>query len=817
MKKRFLYCLLAGVGLTLASCDESWDRGSDRQGRFNPIVELDRAPLGSKKQVTSRSGELTARHLSLELVTPTGEILKWNSIDDFDATAKFPVGNYTLNALYGDATAEGFETPYYYGSTNFTIRENESTPVSLTATLANAMVTVTYTEAFTSYFTEFSTDLVTSRGKTVTIADGELRQPYVTAGTVKVNANVTKPGGAKASYLAATFAAEARHHYHLTLDVNNGQVGNAQLVLTFDDSMENREVVIDLSDDLTNTPAPTLTAAGFDPTQPLTVVVGNKPAQATRLTAIAQGGLASVLLQTSCTSLVERGWPATVDLLGATAEQRSAMTALGFHEAGLWKNPAKMARIDLTDAIASIAYLTGGDNRATFTLQVTDRLGQQCDPVTLTVDIEQLVLDLECEESLMPEQTEIDLLLDYNGNNIDQVGVQYQNERGTWDNATVESAQAVSRSATRYRLHVTGLPAFSNHLVLRAVHTCGATSTQDVDVERVEPKHFIAVDPRDVFAHKALIAVTSSQDPVATITASSKLMMSTDGGETFSQYTFTVQGDNLLVQGLKENTSYTAKLIYDGITSARATFTTEAVPQIPNGNLDAATTTSGSGSNWECYVFNGWGTNNPMTTSQGANYAYCKISGTKPVDGYAGKGAALRTNGWGSGNSALSGVSGACKYIDPGMLHLGADRTARPEGYGDSHRGGPLTTADLNCGIAFTSRPTALQFMYKYTPKNSADHGEALVEVIDADGAVITSKVVNLGNAGDNYTSSTLTLDYPAKAAKAAKLYVRFLSTNVADALNKDSSWLNGPGWGNLSRGEYSGSTLYIDEVTLTY
>ena len=148
------------------------------------------------------------------------------------------------------------------------------------------------------------------------------------------------------------------------------------------------------------------------------------------------------------------------------------------------------------------------------------------------------------------------------------------------------------------------------------------------------------------------------------------------------------------------------------------------------------------------------------------------------------------------------------------MLHLGSSRSVRPAGFGG--RPGPLTTDDLDCGIAFASRPSGLTFHYKYNAKNQADHGEVEILVMDAEGNILSNARQDL-DSRDQYEEVTLPLSYARGSSKAGKIYVRFLSTNVSNALEKDAAWLNGPGFMNLSRGEYSGSTLFVDEITLNY
>ena len=213
-----------------------------------------------------------------------------------------------------------------------------------------------------------------------------------------------------------------------------------------------------------------------------------------------------------------------------------------------------------------------------------------------------------------------------------------------------------------------------------------------------------------------------------------------------------------------------------------------------------------------------------MTTSQGSDYAYCRISGTiQTTDAHSGNAALIRSVGWGSGNTATGskGSSGKCKYTDAGMLHLGANRT------GSQHRGdtefsqssstshGSILTDDLDCGKPFASRPSGVSFWYKYSPKNSSDCGLAEVQVLDAAGKVIASGTLALASTS-TYTQKTINLDY-ATATKAAGIYVKFMSTNSAQFLVRTDSNFSGPGFANLSRGTFMGSQLYIDDVELIY
>lgn len=100
---------------------------------------------------------------------------------------------------------------------------------------------------------------------------------------------------------------------------------------------------------------------------------------------------------------------------------------------------------------------------------------------------------------------------------------------------------------------------------------------------------------------------------------------------------------------------------------------------------------------------------------------------------------------------------------------------------------------DPTYGYSFASRPSALKFWYKYSPRNSADYGYAEVLIKDADGNVIAEGKSNL-NATGNYTQHTFALDYAAGSAKAATICVAFRSSNNPACQTISNDNLTNPG-----------------------
>ena len=804
---------VAGVAAILSSCSDTFDPSStsDRQGRILVNVGIDKevaAPRAMSKAPAAEADAVGVSDLSVRLSSTDGSSTwSWNSVDEMPVSAEYPVGGYRLEAFYGDENSEGFDAPYYYGSQTLTVLENKSTPVSLTASLANSMVTVIFTDAVKDYFASVSGSVESSTGLKTAYAVDETRAVYVKPGSTTVSVDVTKQSGVSAKLSPVTFNAEARHHYTVTFDVNGGETGKGVLTVTFNSDLDEKEEIIDLSDEILTAPAPVITLAGFQSGETLSMVEGSN-GDNLRATVVAQAGLGTVVMTTSSTSLLSQGWPAEVDFATAGAATLAKLRELGLQFHGLEGKLTQMALLDFSNVISHIAYVEGGDNVTEINFVAKDKVTKASEPASLKVAIEKLALDIVNIETLEPDQTELTFDVSYNGANFDNVKFEVRNERNTWDAVKPVSIAPVSRAASVYRVV---LPVAADGNVVFRV-SCGSLTTEAITVSR----NILGaeINENDVYARRAAVNLTDA----GVVADGAQLFLSTDG-VSFTPTAATVSGTTLSFDGLTPGTSYVARVEKDGVRSKKLSFTTEASTQLPNGNMEKDATINGSASNWQNYVFaDGWGTNNAMTTSQGGDFAYTRISGTIPTnDAHDGKAVLVRTVGWGSGNTAMGngGSSGKTKYTDTGLLHLGGTRTTRPDGY--DNREGALTTDDLECGIEFASRPASVSFWYKYSAKNSSDKGYAEVWVKDASGNTISGNVVNLDAVG-TYTQIFLPLTYAEGASKAAKIYVKFLSTYDRSFLEKSDANFSGPGFGgNWGKGTYVGSELYIDDVVLNY
>lgn len=817
-------CCVAAL-LAVSACSDTFDpsRDSGDGGRMLLNVGVDRDVRAPQKlsgrsaasRVATEADHIDAGDLTLKMTSHlSGKVFTYK-LADFDPTTTFPIGRYTIDAYYGEEGKEDFAAPYYKGSTEVVLHENEATPVSLTATLANSMVSIVYGEDFKNYFPSYSVEIATSKGAAITHNAGEERAAYVEPGLITIYANVTKPNGVKGKLKAAEFTAEARNHYVVTMGLGAPSGGSA-ITVTFNSELVEETVEIDVSDQILLAPAPTLSAVGFTPGEEITIVEGTTTSGPLRVVATAIAGVASGQLTTQGASLITQGWPPVVNF-PADAENLAKIEEFGIRPQGFRGTTTQMALVDFREGLSKLTYNANSDNRTTFTLTVTDKYNKVSEPMSFTVIVQELTLAVE--KVYTPAVNEESMVVDMLFNNEDLrdfVRFEVVDNNGAYQRVVHERLEHVPGS-NKYKVRIP-IPRSANDVVFRAV-VLGNNSLSLAPVTVVRTGVAISYNEVDVFATHATMRILGNH--ASEYIRFAKWFISTDG----TNYT-QVSSDNLSgndggvkISGLTPGTKYYVKAEANGGQSEPVTFTTEANIQLANGDMEQWSRTKGGTDYWWIsYPFAEgdaapvWNTMNQLTTSKGGNStlgtgdnrngcAYNAISGTIPTDDkHEGSAAALiRTVGWGNGNTAawVSGM-GTCKNVTAGELYLGK--------YSDG----------AQYGIDFKVRPSAVSFWYKYAPKNASDQASAKVVIRDASKKVLATNEFNISRT-DAYTEHRLELNYPVPCAKAASIEIVFKSSinDVGNLINED--WITPPPPRNLSDGTYMGSQLYIDDVTLNY
>lgn len=823
-------CCVAAL-LAVSACSDTFDPSGDSGdgGRMLLNVGVDRDVKAPQKlsgrsaasRVATEADHIDAGDLTLKMTSHlSGKVFTYK-LADFDPTTTFPIGRYTIDAYYGEEGKEDFAAPYYKGSTEVVLHENEATPVSLTATLANSMVSIVYGEDFKNYFPSYSVEIATSKGTSIIHAAGEERAAYVEPGVITIYADVTKPNGVKGKLKAAEFTAEARNHYVVTMGLGAPSGGSA-ITVTFNSELVEETVEIDVSDQILLAPAPTLSAVGFTPGEEITIVEGTTTSGPLRVVATAIAGVASGQLTTQGASLITQGWPPVVNF-PADAENLAKIEEFGIRPQGFRGTTTQMALVDFREGLSKLTYNASSDNRTTFTLTVTDKYNKVSKPMSFTVVVQKLTLAVE--KVYTPAVNEESMVVDMLFNNEDLrdfVRFEVMDNNGAYQRVVHERLEHVPGS-NKYKVRIP-IPRSANDVVFRAV-VLGNNSLSLAPVTVVRTGVAMVFSDVDVYAKHATVSILGNHG--AQYALSAKWFASTDG----TNYTqipggqVDVNGANATINDLTDGTHYYLKVEANNAVSEPIEFTTESIVQLPNNKMDDWFIENGQTKYWwKSYCGSDkntpWGSMNLVSTSEGGSndrdlsdsrngMGYCAASGTdRTTDARSGNAALIKTVGWGQGNSAAGSLS-SIKRASVGQLHLGSSPTQFVNTSGESYDG------VIDYGYPFSSRPSSLSFWYKYQPKNSNDYGYAEIWLKSADGKIIAKETRNLTRA-DQYTEVVMNLPYTVKQ-KAAKICVIFRSSANPDCYAINESNLTYPGFAASKDTQTVGSQLYIDDVTLNY
>lgn len=812
--------LLVGAALGLAACSEDnpW-MNSDGEGGILPLVNAD---SHVKDAIPTRATAMTpdVQEFGLKLTKADGQFTKtWDRLADFDEKQGFRSGEYTLEAFYGSIDEEGFEKPCYKGAAQVVVKPGEQTEVAVTATLANSMVSIDYTDAFKNYFADYQTSLH-SEGYGYNELPKDCPDPmYVAPGKVQISVAFTKPNGQSATVQPAEFTAEARHHYHVTLDCNNGNVGDAQLIVTFDDTVDQEEVIVDLSDELLNMPEPEVTPQGFTDGQTLQLIEHSPADSPMKFTAYVPAGIQAATFTVNSDSYTPP-FGREVDLASADGAVQSQLAAAGVKVLGLFKNPDKLATVDFSGLIEQLPAGTH-----TITLQMKDRLTRVNAPVSVTIVNAPLELSFISAPVCPFGSTSATVNISYNGTDPRRdITVQGLNDDGVWVDCPVTSAAATNAKARKsrsdafpskaYALGVT-VPVTTRDIQVRIYYKGVQKATGVI-------KRGYAVEA-NAFARHAILTVKTNKESIASTVNSLRVY---DGEKELGSGNITRDPANgtVTITNLKGSTRYhlyfTTASSGSSFTDADVAFTTEAEAQVENAGMENwysekvhSQKTLGIGEDiyrWfpNAQGSNYWGTRNATTTGQstGTTCYYTSFSGTIN----SGNAAEISTLGWGKG--VTFGGANDKPQVTAGMLFMGS------HSYSGSETTFEPSKETFDYGRSFTSRPTSLSFDYKFTSHNS-EAFKAYVVIENRAGGKTTrlayGELVSNTNVS-NFTNTTIRLNYSNLTLKATHAYIVFISSNAENpGVSKHQGSKNA--FKGNSDSKYIGNVLTVDNIKFNY
>ena len=185
MKKQHMWIVVGAIaaGGLLTSCgDEGPWSGSDSEGGVALNLNTDGRVMRAGTRADDNQCPIVpdVTEFAVNLSSKDGAYSRdWATLQSFNNTKSFPIGDYVLTAYAGDKDVEGFELPYYEGKSDVHVSPGELSEVNVTATLQSAMVSIRYTEAFTNNFSAYSAAVQTEGHDWVVFAQNEDRPAFI--------------------------------------------------------------------------------------------------------------------------------------------------------------------------------------------------------------------------------------------------------------------------------------------------------------------------------------------------------------------------------------------------------------------------------------------------------------------------------------------------------------------------------------------------------------------------------------------------------------------------------------------------------------
>lgn len=864
--------LFLAIGLGGCSDENPWGNSSNEKGSISLNLTTDSNIKTAKPLFRSEEDENTPdpNHLSTYCVVPspedfsiklekstTGEISSWSSLNAFKehiAKNKFDTGTYTLTAYYGEKGKQDFEAPYFEASTTFNVLADQDNEVTLNAELKNSMVKINYTDGFKNYMKDYHTKIRTEGlGDPITYGTLETRPVFIEPNNASLSVHfTTKVKEITSSLSLDAIAPLAKTLHNITFDISeNAGSDEATLTVSFDDTLEDEDIKIDLTEELLTTPAPIINCEGFENGATIDLLEGSDNISSVIMTATASDKIQSAILTIESANYIP-SWGKEIDLCKATPAQQTAITNAGIDAIGFGFNGTEtdlMAKLDLTKFGKS--DLKKGNHKVS--LVVTDAKGKTSETASVTFDNQEITLELIDNPAIAYASNKCELTFDYNGLNPMEDIHFFEGDARVTPTSCIEQTGTRASEKKRYLITLPLSNTVKPNVAIKASHK-GTTSLGEFTIPVTIPEY--KIEAFDAFSKYAYVKISTTDPSILSAVTENIIIKGNGNSLTISERD--AQNGIVKIIGLTpstlneddESVNLSSYVVTSSITKGEkenewinwsenyGSFTTETELPIPNGNFTQSGKTLESeelqdGGEFQAGVkyklkssFSrilpyGWATINDLTAWSGSsnkNTWYVVPSSWLDTEskrgymrnvGYNHKGPDIEVSKWTGATYSKNAPSDNQLEKAAGEIFLG-----------EYSFNGEVSRID---GIAFSSRPSSISFDYEYAPIDG-DTGYAKIEILDVDGQSLGSKVFDLT---ETYGSETLQLIYGKFGKQASKLIVSFKSSN------KENPPINIPsgtdlkeeghnGWSpnvpvNSYKAVATGSQLWIDNVTAVY
>lgn len=767
----------------------------------------------------------------------------WDSFSDFPKNELFRTDNYMITASYGDINNEGFDCPCFIGSSNFSVTDNEISNVNIECKLTNTMVSIVYTDAFKEFFKDYDAKLHSEGGLYISYGKDESRPMFLKPGRISLTLSLTKKNGINATFQPADIVmAYAQHHYHITLDVVGENEGNEKLVIKSDASNALEDIYIPLNDEYMTSPSPIITTSGFNSDNSINIYEGEKLSTSIIASISSQSGIKELTLTTHSKSLIKNGFPEEIDLVNITSEQKDFISAKGLILNYSWSELNQCIQLDFTNLVKNISPSELDDDISSFTIVAKNNLLKANEPVTLNIYIKPTEFNVNNspQSTIGINQSNI-LISSTNPIDISNLELQATDDNNNWHKCNIESFQQIEENTYSIDFSIPH-GVFDASLYIIYNHKI----KQNATISRISPKFDIEVD---AFANKALIKINAENDSLTKVITNNISIYANDTEPA-------ILGRNLTygivsISGLKPKTSYRIKATMmkgnpNAIYSNTVFATTESNENVPDGDFENVkeylncTLLSGgrysqthlpiyNQQNYSEYIINTpkehWATVNDKTfclSSTNKNTWYLQPSTMIVNDAMSGnKAIKLSSVAWDSNGEAIPDYSQEMGSYVPYNKNIPfiSYRAAGKLFLGKYEFNIANNSETYTEGLPFTSRPTALNGYYKYTPSVTQlnDKGLVMISILnikdDVETEIAHGEFLFSGNS--DYTAFNVPLSYQTFGIKATHLKIFFASSNNIGSIEEETIAIKT--LDEVQTASSIGSCLFIDNLYFSY
>ena len=835
---------LLGLGLFHSCVVE--DEGS-YQGKLSLELVSDTTLVQNQTRASSllelNSFANTADY-AVEILQGTTSVQKYDRYDKLPDEVSLKPGDYTIQVSKGKDEPAAYSSPYFTGKQDFTIVEGMTTPVTVTASMANSRVTVDLSDDFIETYPEYTLSFMTNKMKTP--LEYEPGSPMYfqadAAGTkLTIAMELVNVYGKEVEYTATTNI-KPKQWSALTVRTDEKGINGLAVDVTLNDgTKETVYVNIGIPDFMEKLKgAPWISSEGvfqWSLSNNDTTLTVESPLEATKITTTSVNIMASGKIANLFLSLYDgNGKTFSYDLANLSAEQSAELKEKYNMDVSADIKGSTSANFNLEGLLKSL--FSAKEKTYTVEVSVTDNLptpNTTTKKAVLTCaaigapQFGEIVSPAEFEEGAY-SGGDVTVTL---GNLYSKLKAFYFSDGTTETDLLTSSIAGITlddqKDGSGYTLTINKdwfntLSVGEQTYSLKAVDAFDREVTTSFSVKVNQPvfEWAMAENDGDVFAKYAYLRVKANN--------ADKVTFYHNGTQITDLISLDSNGDvvTFVWKNLSPNTTYSVTAKYNGkYELAAKSFTTEDAKYLGDigkleswivgpdgmaGNMQeiwvAGKYDSQPYRSWEIWSISGWETLNGMTTQYGKTKSnkwvtatggyewtrYVANSGTIRTDGYNGGYAALvRTVGWGPGNTAISSKEGTY-YVTPGELYLGTyDNGAK-------------------YGIQFSNRPRGFKFKYKYKAEND-DKFIAELVLLNNNEEIGKAVLDDSEKVKDQEWQEKTVLVSEYKAKQVTFMYIRF----VSGTSNKKDDLMIYPTATNLSNGEYVGSQLYIDDVELIY